>query len=128
MKCPNGCDSQPFSCPITVDVDVYAESKAQEFELFKGVSQANGTVRNSNPVVELTIDQSAYSTENHFKKRDAFENMSNCTVTDDDGTVTLEFTNTNRIITAMECRECDTVYEPDLDNRIFSNPTKYTGI
>lgn len=124
MSCPNGCNSTPRSCPIRVNEDVFAKAKATEFERFKGVSSATGRVEGSNPVIILDIDQEDYATQNHFKNRDTFENRDN-TVVEDIGSnkVKLELLSVDMIVTAMECPDCDVIYEPDI-NKVFDNPSK----
>lgn len=127
MRCPNGCDVTPYSCPIHVDADTYAEKQAANLADFDGVQAAiSETTSDGNPRISLQIAQDEYATENHFKNRRSFENMGHCTLTDTDDGVILEFTNAQQVITAMECRDCDTVYDPTLDNRVFTNPQRYS--
>lgn len=123
IECPNGCSSMPMSCPIKVNQNIFAQSKAIDFEQFDGIKSTEGEVR-KNPVIICEINQDRYSTHNHFKNREAFQSKSHIIVEDvGENTVKLEFLNSSQTITAMECPECDTVYDPDL-NQTFENPEK----
>lgn len=125
IECPNGCESMPRSCPIEVEDDQYVEHQAEQFKDRKGVSSTTGNVTSQgNPRIVLEIDQSEYSTENHFKHRDTFENTPTAEVNDmGEGTVELKLLKSDNIITAMECPECGTIYESQ-NGVVFEDPTK----
>ena len=114
--CPE-CEHIPVqSCPMSVDRESYARVQARIWpDVYDGIAGATVAELNDASSIRLDIDQDAYATENFFKHRRTYEEMSHVEVIDvEAGVVDVWFRETQTTITAWRCPECAIVWDDTL--------------